>query len=124
MSRRNRMRMATKTCSIKRAALNGNTGSTEWPNGHLADIRCTPLMARGEGMMDAGRPQGEQMADIIQHELMIFGEYDIQKGDILVLDQVEYPVHDKHVWKVADPFMLIILSDAQAALPTEVQFIR
>lgn len=124
MTPRNRMRMATKTCSIKRAALDGNTGNTAWPSGHIADIPCTPLMARGEGMMNAGRPQGEQMADVIQHELMVFREYDIKKGDILILDGVEYAVHDKHVWKVADPYMLIILSDAQASQPAEVQFIR
>lgn len=116
--------MATKTCSIKRAALDGKTGNTAWPSVHLADIPCTPLMARGEGMMNAGRPQGEQMADTIQHELIVFGVYDIKKGDILTLDEVEYPVHDKHVWKVVDPFMLLVLSDVQATPPAEVQFIR
>lgn len=124
MSRRNRMRMATKTCSVKRAALDGKTGATDWPSGHLADLPCTPLMARGEGMMNAGRPQGEQMADTIQHELMVFGAYDIKKGDILILDGVEYSVHDKHEWKVADPYMLIILSDVQATMPSQVEFIR
>ena len=124
MTRPSRSHIARKTCSVKRAVLNGDTGNTAWPSGHLADIRCTPLMARSEGMMNAGRPQGEQMADAIQHELMVFGEYDIKKGDILILDGVEYAVYDQHVWKVADPYMLIILSDTQASQPAEVQFIR
>jgi hypothetical protein len=116
--------MATKTCTIKRAALNSNTGATSWPTGQLADIPCTPLMARGEGMLNAGRSQAEYMADMIQHEIMLFGKYDIKKGDLLVLDTVEYPIWDKHLWDVADPFMVLILSDVQAVKPTESEFVR
>ena len=81
-------------------------------------------MARGEGMMSAGRPQSDQMADTVQHELIVFGHYDIKKGDVLDLDGTRYQVWDKHLWKISDPFMLIVLSDIQAAMPSQVEFIR
>lgn len=119
-----RSHMATRTCTIYRVALNGSTGVTEWPSAHLADISCTPLMARGEGMMSAGRPQSDQMADTVQHELIVFGNYDIKKGDVLDLDGTRYQVWDKHLWKISDPFMLIVLSDIQATMPSQVEFIR
>lgn len=119
-----RSHMATRTCTIYRVALNGSTGVTEWPSAHLADIPCTPLMARGEGMMSAGRPQSDQMADTVQHELIVFGNYDIKKGDVLDLDGTRYQVWDKHLWKISDPFMLIVLSDIQATMPSQVEFIR
>lgn len=121
---RSRLHMATKTCFIKRVSLDLSNGQTSLPDGHIADIPCTPLMARSESnLMGAGRPTPTG-ADSIQHEIMLFGDYDVKKGDILVLDNVEYSVADKHVWKVADPFILVVLDDVQAAKPLEAEFIR
>lgn len=121
---RSRLHMATKTCFIKRVSLDLSNGQTSLPDGHIPDIPCTPLMARSESnLMGAGRPTPTG-ADTIQHEIMLFGDYDVKKGDILVLDKVEYSVADKHVWKIADPFILVVLDDVQAAKPLEAEFIR
>lgn len=119
-----RSHMATTTCTIRRPLLSTETGSTTWPADHLTDVPCTPLMPRSTGLYNAGRPQGEMMADTIQHEVYVFDSYDIKKGDVLVLDGVEYAIWDKHLWGTSDPFTVLVLSDVQAPATVAAEFVR
>lgn len=126
MTSKSRSHMATTTCSIFRSALDLSTGQTDLPAAHIADIPCTAVMARGTGLMTAGRVEGGLPPENIQHEIYLFGEYKIVKGDVCIVagDENRYSVWDSHIWKVSDPFMMLVLSDVQAEKPQDAEFIR
>lgn len=125
MTHFNRSRFNQETCTIKRVALSTTTGATSLPTVHLASVPCTPLLPRGGGMITAGRLQEEGMGETLQKELYVFGNYDIVKGDTVVLNGAEFSVWDSHLWNVSrDPFLALVLNEVQAVKPAEAEFIR
>lgn len=122
MPSRSRSHLATKTCHIKRVSF--ADGRSELPANHLADIPCTPLMSVDESAIAPSRSQSIGSAMVNRKQVMIFKEYDIRSGDILVLDNREYPISDVNPWAVTEAFMVLILNDVKAVQELDAAFER
>jgi hypothetical protein len=117
--------MATKTCDIKRVALDASTGTTALPAAHLTGVPCTPLMSLDESsVVSSIRPQPLSGAMINRKQVMVFETYDIEKGDTLVLDGVEYPITEANLWGISDPFLVLIVNEVQANVEPDSLFVR
>lgn len=119
---RSRSRLATETCHIKRVLF--TDGRSELPANHIADIKCTPLMAMDETTFTHSRGQGLGSAMVNRKQVMIFKVYDIRQGDILVLNNKEYPIDQVNTWTPNEPFMVLILNDIQAVQELDAAFER
>ena len=53
-----------------------------------------------------------------------FNNYDIRSGDILVLNNREYPISDVNPWSVQEPFMVLVLNDVKAVQELDAVFVR
>jgi hypothetical protein len=120
-----RRRMATKTCHIKRVSMNAGTGITELPSMHLVNIPCTPLISLDESsVVNSIRPQPLSGAMVNRKQVMVFEPYDIEKGDTLVLDGIEYPITEANLWIVNEPFLVLIVNEVQANVEPDTMFVR
>jgi hypothetical protein len=116
--------MATETCTIKRVSLNASSGQTSLPALHLANIECTPLMHMDETSVDGTRGQTISGAMSERKQVMIFEDLDIKKGDILLLNGVEYPISEANRWVIHDPFLVLIVEKPQVNVEREEIFVR
>lgn len=119
---RSRSHLATQTCRIKRVEF--TDGRSELPASHLSNVRCTPIMAVDESAITPSRSQSIGGAMVNRKQVMIFNNYDIKSGDILVLNSREYPISDVNPWSVSEPFMVLILNDVQAVQEIDSVFVR
>lgn len=125
MTSRSRSHLATKACTIKRTGpADPQTGQTPLPAVHLPDILCTPLMSLDEGTMTSNRQSEMSGMLIARKQVMIFENYDIQKGDIHVMDGIERPIIDANSWSVDEPFLVLVLNDVQGKSEPEGIFVR
>lgn len=125
MSRHSRRHMATKTCDIKRVSIDANTGTTGLPTIHLTGVPCTPLMSLDESsVVNSIRPQPLSGAMVNRKQVMVFEPYDIEKGDTLVLDGVEYPITEANLWSIREPFLVLIVNEVQANVEPDTMFVR
>ena len=122
MPSRSRAHLATQTCHIKRVTL--TDGRSELPANHLANIRCTPIMSVDESAIAPSRSQSIGSAMVNRKQVMIFNNYDIRSGDILVLNNREYPISDVNPWSVQEPFMVLVLNDVKAMQELDAVFVR
>ena len=80
--------LATVTANTKRASLTGGYAP------YLYDLKCMPLApldAETRKRLDLNTPH-------MVFETFVEGSYDIRKGDILVIDSVEYPIRSAAPW--------------------------
>lgn len=117
-----RHRLATAKCDIKRVTQ--TAGHTELPTPYLAEVPCIPIMPRSTGYQDADRKASGVSASIVGYETVVFGDYDILKGDVLTADGKDYPITDVYPYPVRDPFIVLALADPQANVEPDSAFLR
>ena len=102
MNPRSFQRLATAVASTKRSDL--TTGfATE-----LTGLKCLPLMP----VDPETRKRLELNTPHVIYETYLHGDLDIRKGDRLVVDSVEYPIHSVAPWPwQSDIFLHLILED-------------
>lgn len=98
-------RVATQTASTWRIQTDPVSGRRGESALYLSDLRCTPL--------DPVDP--ETRARLVldtPHELRVtyvVGTHDIKKGDVLVVDRLEYPIAVVADWSDRNPFMMLVV---------------
>lgn len=122
MSSRSRAHLATKTCHIRRVSM--SDGRSDLPVNHLADIKCTPIMSAGGSTFVPNRERSMKSGAFYPRKVMIFGKYEIERGDVFVLDGKEYPIGDLTLIDVPEPFMVLYLEDVQSAPELDIAFER
>jgi hypothetical protein len=82
----------TVECSRKRKAMAGTTTT-------LSSLLCTPLAPVD---MSTRESMGLKAPHVV-YEVHLEGEPDIKKGDVLVIGENEYQIHDTSPWLMPPP---------------------
>jgi hypothetical protein len=104
-------KMMTKRCSTKRAPAADAHLHVGAPAAYLNGLRCTPL--------DPNTPDSmrESVTDVPFRALytLVDGTHDIREGDRLVVDSIEYPIHQvqRFDWRGGE-YRLLMLEDVSA----------
>jgi hypothetical protein len=115
--------VSRKTCTIRRVSVDAN-GETDLPLAHLSDVPCTAVMMRNIGAKDWESKREGSRASATENEVIVFGDYDIKRGDLLTVDGTEYSVTDVFDYRVNDPFSVVVIEDIQANKEADSVFVR
>lgn len=101
-------------CSTKRAEVSAGrrTGAVEY----LTDLKCSPLDPADPARR--GELRGEHKVDAFKSILETFvkGTPDIKRGDILIVNNVDYPVSGAAVWYENGPqkaYVYLLIEDTR-----------
>lgn len=98
-------RLMTVTASTKRAPAN----RSGVPVAHLTNVKIMPIGPRSVDVSFSGALR----INLEQAETYADAEYDIKRGDVLVVGSREYPIVevDAYSWSASETFLQIILDD-------------